>query len=150
MIQFLDGVDDIRKAKIKEFFEKAEIKARARPEPKAAASKGKPAAGGAPGARPSSMRPAGAKGAPAPLKRPTSTVSVDKEPDSPKKTTGIARPGVKPPGIAAPGSRLGNRQSLAPARMGSPTPAPKKPVVEDVPTAAPKLGRGLMGRVLTP
>jgi cytoskeleton-associated protein 5 len=149
MIQFLDGVDDIRKAKIKEFFEKAEIKARARPEPKAAAPKGKPTAGGAPGARPTSMRPGGAKGAPAPLKRPTSTISVDKEPDSPKKT-GIARPGMKPPSGSAPASRLAARQSLAPARMGSPTPATKKPVVEDAPAAAPKLGRGLMGRVHLP
>lgn len=146
MVQFLDGVDDIRKAKIKEFFEKAEIKARARPEPKAAAPKGKPAAGGPGGTRPTSMRPAG-KSAPAPLKRPTSTISVDKEPDSPKKT-GIARPGVKPPGAAPPASRLAARQSLAPARTGSPTHAPKKPVVEDVSVAAPKLGRGLLGRVL--
>lgn len=146
MIQFLDGVDDIRKAKIKEFFEKAEIKARARPEPKPAAAKGKPGSGSGPNARPVSMRPAGTKSVPAPLKRPTSTISMDKEPDSPKKT-GIARPGVKPHGAAVPASRLAARQSLAPARMGSPTPAPKKPAVEDAPVAAPKLGRGLMGRV---
>jgi protein STU2 len=146
MIQFLDGVDDIRKAKIKEFFEKAEIKARARPEPKAAPAKTRPAAvsGGNTGPRPSSMRPGAAK--PAPLKRPSSTISVDKDLDSPKKPT-IARPSsMKPPATT---SRLAHRQSVVPpARTASPThaPAPKKPVVED-PPAAPKLGRGLMGRV---
>jgi protein STU2 len=147
MIQFLDGVDDIRKAKIKEFFEKAEIKARPRPAPKAGApvKGGKPAATAgtnAPtGTRPASIRPGAAK--PGQLKRPTSTVSVDKEPDSPKKPT-IARPGVKAP--PAPTSRIAARQSMAPPpRTGSPT--PKKPVVEEPP--APKLGRGLMGRVLS-
>ena len=37
---------------------------------------------------------------------------------------------------------------MAPPRMGSPPPAVKKPVAEEpVTTAAPKLGRGLMGRV---
>jgi protein STU2 len=148
MIQFLDGVDDIRKAKIKEFFEKAEVKARARPEPKAPA-KARPAAagGGNTGPRPSSMRPGASK--PAPLKRPSSTISVDKDLDSPKKPT-IARPGsMKPPATTT--SRLAPRQSLLPpARAASPThapaAAPKKQVVEEAP-AAPKLGRGLMGRV---
>src|SRR5208282_2631876 len=81
--------------------------------------------------------------------------SVDiKEPDSPKKPT-IARPGVKPPAPAAttntataPQSRLAHRQSMAPPRMGSPPPPVKKPVAEEpVTIAAPKLGRGLMGRV---
>jgi protein STU2 len=149
MIQFLDGVDDIRKAKIKEFYEKAEIKARARPEPKAAPAKTRPAAagGGNTGPRPSSLRPGASK--PAPLKRPSSTISVDKDLDSPKKPT-IARPGsMKPPATTT--SRLAPRQSLLPpARTASPTHAPaapaKKPVVEEAP-AAPKLGRGLMGRV---
>src|SRR2546423_4261696 len=146
MIQFLDGVDDIRKAKIKEFFEKAEIKARARPEPKPAAAKGKPGPGGASNARPASMRPGGTKSGPAPLKRPTSTISIDKEPDSPKKT-GIARPGVKPPGTAAPASRLPPGQGLPRPGLGSQIPAPRKLVVEDGPVTAPKLGRGLIGRV---
>jgi cytoskeleton-associated protein 5 len=163
MIQFLDSVDDIRKAKIKEFFEKAEVKARQRPQAKPAAGptiKGKPGApGGGAGAgagaaiapRPANTRPGPAR--PTSLKRPISTASsIDKEPDSPKKST-IARPGMKPPSTntaaaAAPQSRLAPRQSMAPpARTVSPTlPAPKKPVVEEPP--APKLGRGLMGRVV--
>jgi len=153
MIQFLDGVDDIRKAKIKEFYEKAEIKAKARPEVKPAAAKGRPAGtGGSAGAttRPTSMRPGVAK--PGQLKRPSSTISVDKEPDSPKKI-GIARPGVKNPGqsssapVSAAPSRLAHRQSMAAppsARAASPVP-PKKSAVEE--PVAPKLGRGLMGRV---
>jgi hypothetical protein len=160
MIQFLEGVDELRKTKIKEAFEKAEIKARQRPVAKTAASGGakKPAPGqgtngGAATARPGGMKPGPAR--PTSLKRPGSTASVDKEPDSPKKP-GIARPGVKAPATAAapsaaPTSRLAHRQSLAPARMGSPTPAaPKKPLAEDPPMAAPKLARQLLGRVLSP
>ena len=99
MIQFLDGVDDIRKAKIRESFEKAEIKARQRPQPKSSgpAGKGKPGGTAAGTARSVGIRP-GSQARPTSLKRPTSTASsVDiKEPDSPKKPT-IARPGVKPP-----------------------------------------------------
>jgi protein STU2 len=164
MIQFLDNVDDIRKAKIKESFEKAEIKARQRPQAKPAApaaGKGKPAPGGA-GAGPMTARPAagtraGGPARPTSLKRPTSVASsIDKELDSPKKPT-IARPGVKPHATttntaAAPPSRLAPRQSMAPApaRVGSPTSlAPKKSVVEEPPAPAPKLGRGLMGRVIS-
>jgi len=161
MIQFLDGVDEIRKTKIKEAFEKAEIKARQRPVAKTPAVAGgakKPAPGqgtngGTATARPGGMKPGPAR--PTSLKRPGSTASVDKEPDSPKKP-GIARPGVKAPATAAapsaaPTSRLAHRQSLAPARMGSPTPAaPKKPLAEDPPMAAPKLARQLLGRVLSP
>jgi len=160
MIQFLDGVDEIRKTKIKEAFEKAEIKARQRPVAKTPVAAGakKPAPGqgtngGTATARPGGMKPGPAR--PTSLKRPGSTASVDKEPDSPKKP-GIARPGVKAPATAAapsaaPTSRLAHRQSLAPARMGSPTPAaPKKPLAEDPPMAAPKLARQLLGRVLSP
>ena len=99
--------------------------------------------------RPTGMRPGG-PARPTSLKRPISTASsVDiKEPDSPKKPT-IARPGVKPPATTtttAPQSRLAHRQSMAAPRMGSPPPAAKKSVAEE--PVAPKLGRGLMGRVL--
>ena len=166
MVQFLDGVDDLRKAKIMEFFEKAEIKARQRPVARAPAGPGKKSAGtsvvvGGPSAsgataRPNSMRPPASQNKIAPLKRPTSTISVDKDvPESPKRPTSIARPGVKPPGsgVQAP-SRLTARQSLAPSvRTASPPPPPavsattKKPVLDDAPMAAPKLARGLLGRV---
>ena len=159
MIQFLDGVDEIRKSKIKEAFEKAEIKARQRPAAKAPAAAGtkKPGAGAAANggatARPAGVKPGTGPARPTSLKRPVSRASVDKEPDSPKKP-GIARPGVKPPAAAAaptaPAGRLAPRQSLAPARMGSPTLAatiPKKFPAEEVPAAAPKLGRQLLGRV---
>lgn len=167
MIQFLDGLDDIRKAKIQEFYEKAEIKARPRPVPNKSSG---PAKGRAPvtsgtagpsattGVKPPGIRPGQAKPAAAPaaqVKRPTSVASVDKEPDSPKKPS-IAKPGVKPPSTsaAAAQSRFTQRQSIAPARTASPPQAltvpslaPKKVVAEEPPTAAPKLGRGLLGRV---
>ena len=161
MIQFLDGVDDIRKSKIKESFEKAEIKARQRPQPKAGGpAKGKqglnPAIAATGTVRPAGIRPGG-PAKPTSLKRPASTASsVDKEPDSPRKPT-IAKPGVKPPVAAAPApaaptvaastSRFAPRQNMAAPRAGSPTPAIKKPAVEEPPVVPPKLGRGLMGRV---
>ena len=160
MIQFLDGVDDIRKAKIKESFEKAEIKARQRPQPKSSGPAGRPKPGAPTAAAGGNARPVGIRlGGPArptSLKRPISTASsVDnKEPDSPKKPT-IARPGVKPPNTAtntatAPPNRLAHRQSIAPPRVGSPPPAAKRLIAEEpAPAAAPKLGRGLMGRVFS-
>src|SRR5437762_129553 len=79
MIQFLDGVDDIRKAKIKESFEKAEIKARQRPQPKPTGPAGKGKLGNA---RPVGIRPGG-PARPTSLKRPISTASSveTKEPD---------------------------------------------------------------------
>ena len=164
MNPFLEGVDDLRKAKIMEFHEKAEIKARQRPAKSGPAARGRapaPAASNAASsssaapARPGMMRPpaSAAKTAPAPLKRPTSTISVDKDiPESPKRTSSIARPGVKPPGsIAAPTSRIAARQSIAlSTRTASPPPpaaAPVRKSVDEPPVAAPKLGRGLLGRV---
>ena len=60
MIQFLDGVDDLRKAKIMEFFEKAEIKAKQRPpQAKPAAGQAKVRGSGPPGqnAAPSTTAP---------------------------------------------------------------------------------------------
>ena len=158
MIQFLEGIDEIRKAKVQEFFEKAEVKAKPRPQPKAAVGAApaggaaKPKVAGAPGSRMSMARPGMAKPAPA-VKRPSSAASsIDKEPDSPKKP-GIARPGVKPPATTTTAnSRIAHRQSMvAPPRPASP-PVPavaaKKPAVEETSSApAPKLGRGLMGRV---
>jgi cytoskeleton-associated protein 5 len=164
MIQFLDPVDDIRKAKIREFFEKAEVKAKQRTAPPP-----KPAGPGAkrPGAPNGKVGGGVAKVAggasgiarTGSLKRPGSVASsVDREPDSPKKPT-IVRPGMRPPTTTsssassstgtAPPSRFGPRQSVVPsARAGSPVqpPAPKKAPSDD----PPKLSRGLMGRVLPP
>ena len=178
MIQFLDGVDDIRKAKIHDFYEKAEIKARQRPVPAHKAAGGgppakrvAPAGGAVPGPAKTIGKPATAAAAAAgtgassivrtsSLKRPVSTASsitMEKEPDSPKKPT-IARPGMRPPGPSSASSATGGapapsrfapRPSMAPAaRSGSPVqaPAPKKIVSEE----PPKLGRGLMGRVTPP
>ena len=161
MIQFLDPVDDIRKAKIREFFEKAEVKAKQRtaPPPKA---NGPPAKrpGAATGPGKSVGKPAGGPTSgiarTSSLKRPGSVASsVDREPDSPKKST-IVRPGMRPPATtsstassstgSAPPSRFAPRQSVVPsARVGSPVqPPPQKKVVNDDP---PKLSRGIMGRV---
>jgi protein STU2 len=165
MIQFLDGIDEIRKTKIKEFFEKAQVKARPRPQSKSAAppSKGKvhttTSAPATTSTKPSGNRPSAIKSAAvgSTVKRPVSASSMDKEPESPRKPA-IVRPGVKLPAAisttstghpAAAGSRLPPRQSTA-LRSGSPAPAAsissKRSSVEEHPAGPPKLGRQL-GRV---
>ncbi|CAI6316617.1 unnamed protein product [Periconia digitata] len=151
----LDGLDDIRKAKIKEFHDSAEVKAKYKPK---AAAPPKPAPTAAPaGKRPVGKRPAlGAKKptpAPAAAAPPPPPVEEPAAPLAPKPTS---RPGVSK--LAGPKSRLGGLKKpgsgiAAPPAAGA---SPRRPVVspppEEVapPPAAPKLGlgRGLAGRPL--
>ncbi|KAF1952502.1 ARM repeat-containing protein [Byssothecium circinans] len=152
----LDGLDDIRKAKIKEFHDSAEVKAKFKPK---AAPPPKPAAAPAgkkpmPGKRPApgTKKPAPAAAAPPPpppVEEPTA-------PLAPKPTS---RPGASKlagpkSGLTAP-SRLGGLKKPGAAMANvSPRRAVVSPPPEDVapPPAAPKLGlgpgRGLAGRPL--
>ena len=161
MLSHLDGLDDIRKNKIKEFSDAAEVKVKwkpkaAAPAPKAAAPAGKkPAAG--------TKRPAtGVKKAP-PL-RAASPAPAEDAPLQPRPTSrpaskappgggaGLKPPGagVKPPsGLQKPGSGLKAPSSgtASPKRQG---PAldetPQAPTPQRPGLAAP--GRGLAGRPL--
>lgn len=130
MLAHLEGLDDIRKTKVKEFSDQAEVKSKWKPK---AAPPPKPAAAAAPaGKRPLKARPtAGAKKpAAAPVKRP---VTPPEEPEpaaaplaarptsrpasklAPK--TGLQRPGagLKKPGLAAPGSSIASPRKPQPA-----------------------------------
>lgn len=160
MNPFLDGIDDIRKAKIKEYFETAQVKAKDRPKPIVAPPK--PAA--APAA---AKKPAGAK-KPAPgLKKPAAPPAAEPPPpEEPTPTPPQPKPagrgipsklgGVpKPSGLATPGSGLklqrkipgpGSAAPSSPQRRAASPPAEEPPPA--APPAAPKfgMGRGLAGR----
>lgn len=148
----LDGLDDIRKTKIKEYFDAAEVKAKykpkAAPPPKAAAP--------VPTKKPIGKRPApgGAK-KPAPAARPP-PVAVEETvaPLAPKPTSrpGASKLGAPKSGLAAP-SRLGG---LKKPGSGMPAPSPARPIASPPPEelapppSQPKFGagRGLAGRPL--
>ncbi|GAB7350369.1 hypothetical protein MBLNU459_g0996t1 [Dothideomycetes sp. NU459] len=125
MLTHLEGLDDIRKTKIKEYCDQAEVKAKWKPK---AAPAPKPAA--APAAKKPALgkRPAGVAKKPAPrpvtpeepapaaaplAARPTSRPGVKATPK-----TGLQAPGAlkKKPGLAAPGSSISSpRRAPAPA-----------------------------------
>ncbi|KAF2103702.1 ARM repeat-containing protein [Rhizodiscina lignyota] len=163
----LDGLDEIRKTKIKEFYESAEVKAKYKPKsappPKAAQGGfGAKKSGGGPGkkptlgkrptpavaAPPAEEEPAAAPLAPRPTSRPASAVAGASKLIRPK--SGIAAPGLKRPGgIPGPSSVSGG---ASPRRAAPPTLESEDEL--SPPRAAPathKLGlagRGLTGRPL--
>lgn len=147
MNPYLDGLDDIRKTKVKEYFETAEVKAKDRPKPIALPPKAAAAAAGkkaVPGKKP-------ALG----LKKPAPAAAAAPPAEAPAKPAGRAIPsklgGVSKPGsLAAPGSGLKLQRKLggpggaaSPQRRVAPPPEEAAP-----PPAVPKfgLGRGLAGR----
>lgn len=134
----LDGLDEIRKTKIKEFHDAAEVKAKYKPKPVAPP---KPAAAPA-GKKPAGKKPGlGAKkAAPARPKSPPAAAAS-------KPKSGLAAPGsrlgLKKPGLAAP----------SPKKAAAPPPEelysdsePEAPVAKPAPKTG--LGRGLAGRPL--
>ncbi|RMZ18083.1 hypothetical protein D0860_00087 [Hortaea werneckii] len=157
MLNHLDGLDDIRKNKIKEFSDAAEVKAKwkpkAAPPPKAAAAPAgrKPAPGG--------RRPApGVKKPAAPAKAASPPPAEDPGELKPRATS---RPGAKPGDLKPPGSGLKGPSGLAKPGSGLKAPgagtaSPKRQgvVMDEAPPAVPKpaglggAGRGLAGRPL--
>jgi cytoskeleton-associated protein 5 len=149
MNQHLDGLDEIRKTKIKEYYEAAEVKAKykpkAAPPPKAAAP-------------PAGKRPVGGKRpAPGGVKKSAPAAAAppppEEEPTAPLAPKPTSRPGASK--LAAPKSRLGGLKK--PASSGYGAQSPRKNVVspppeEPAPPPQPKLGltpgRGLAGRPL--
>ncbi|KAK7183583.1 ARM repeat-containing protein [Paraphaeosphaeria sporulosa] len=145
----LDGLDDIRKAKIKEFHDAAEVKAKFKP--KAAPPPPKPAAAPV-GKKPLGKRPAGVK-KPAPKAAAPPPPPVE-EPTAPLAPQPTSKPGASKLGAPKAGaSRLGGLK-----KPGAPGAAsPRRPVVSPppeeeaaLPPAQPKFGlgagRGLAGR----
>ena len=141
---YLDGLDDIRKTKIKEYFETAEVKAKEKPKPVAAPSK--PAGSSALGKKVvagGSKRPAPAKkGAPPPAEEappPKPTAKVLSKPGGLAKPSGLKLGGLKKPGAQSP--QPPQRRVISPASQPS----------DDEPSASPSkfgMNRGFAGRPL--
>jgi cytoskeleton-associated protein 5 len=153
---YLEGLDDIRKTKIKEYFETAEVKAKDKPKPAPAAA----APRAAPTAAPKKTvvkKPVAKKPAPAPspyaqeaplAPQPTAKSAGSKL--GAPKGSGLATPGG---GLKAPMKRtLAGPGGAAPPSLASPRrPATQAAPVEDDAPAPPRLGlggRGLAGRSL--
>ncbi|KAE8150453.1 armadillo-type protein [Aspergillus avenaceus] len=147
MTPYLDGLDEIRKTKIKEFFETAEVKAKDRPKPIVAPPKPAVSAAGkrvVGGKKPAlgTKKPAAAA-APPPVEEPAPAPSPAKKPVASK--LGAPKAG----GLPTPGSGLKKRLG-GPGVLASPQRRVVSPPTEEepAPPAAPKfgLGRGLAGR----
>lgn len=147
MNPYMDGLDDIRKTKVKEYFETAEVKAKDRPKPIVAPPK--PALGPAgkkvaAGKKPTLGLKKPAAAAPPPAEEPAPPKSASKP--APSRPGGVPKPG----GLPTPGSGLKLQRKLAgAANPASPQRRAASPPQEEQPApAAPKfgLGRGLAGR----
>lgn len=151
MNPYTDGLDEIRKTKIKEYYDKAEVKAKDKPKPIAPP----PPKAAAPPAtkRTVTKKPASGLGYKAPGKR-ASTPQSEKKSPPPKSTATKAIPSKLPPprsGLTAPSAGLKKKLPGAgpPPSLASPARRNITPHSEDddaVP--APKIGRGLAGRPL--
>ncbi|GAP93380.2 putative spindle pole body component alp14 [Rosellinia necatrix] len=152
----LEGLDDIRKTKIKEFFEKAEVKAKEKPKraPPPAAAKApvgatKKVAGGGLKKGPGATK----KAAPAASAPPPSDPAPAAKPAGAGKL-GMPRPGA-PTGLKAPQRRIGAPGVGSPRRAAAAPPPPPLSEDEEPMAASPPpkprigLGRGgLAGRSL--
>lgn len=149
MGQYLEGLDDIRKVKIKEYFDAAQVKAKDKPKPVAPPPK----------AAPPPQKRMVKKSTAGPKKPAPRAVTPQEEPPplQPRPTTGRSIPskvGGPKTGLATPGGGLKMPKKLAgPGGAGAPNVAsPRRhvtpPTFEDDAVPAPKLSRGLAGRPL--
>lgn len=136
MNPYMDGLDDIRKAKIKEFFDSAVVKAKDKPPPPPP-----PPAAKAPAKKVLGKKPAGAAGkAPAPAAKKEEAPA----PSLPKPGSKLAAPKAAPGGL-----KLKKPAGSAPAAAPPPPTLPSP--TEPEPPVASKLqfgGRGLTSRPL--
>ncbi|KAL4932125.1 putative spindle pole body component [Aspergillus undulatus] len=145
MTPFLDGLDDIRKTKIKEYFETAEVKAKDRPKPIVGPPKAAPA---------SAKKPIGTK-KPMGLKKPAAAAAPPAEDPAPAPspskpaTKSIPSKLSKPGGLPTPGGAL-KKKLGGPGGLASPQRRVVSPPTEEQPPQPPVskfgLGRGLAGR----
>lgn len=150
----LEGLDDIRKNKIKEYFEKAEVKAKDRPKPAPApAARGPPGGpkkivGGAKKAPGAARKAAPPAAAPPPVAEPTPPTPQPASRTAPGSKLGMPKSsGLS--GLKAPQRRIG-APGIASPRRAPAAAAPPPPPIEDeeppAPSPPPKprigLGRG--------
>lgn len=154
-----EGLDDIRKSKIKEYMDAAEVKSKYKPKAAAPpAPKATPAVGQK---KPVGKRPAAA--APAATKKPPPP-PLDDSPAAPLQPRPTAHPGgvprpasiAAPRGLKPPSAGTAGRKLPTPS-SGSGIASPRRPpplslpsVEDDQPSVpAPKISRGLTGRQLS-
>ncbi|KAG8628296.1 hypothetical protein KVT40_004169 [Elsinoe batatas] len=146
MLAHLEGVDDIRKAKIVEYRDSAEV--RAKWKPKAAPAPKPAAAPAATGKRPATKRPAVAVKKAAPVRAPSPAEDLAPRPTAraPAKPTTTAR------GLPPPGGGLKKPGLTRPGALASPARKPTAPLADDPPPpprGLPTPGRGLTARALS-
>ena len=163
----LNDLDDIRKAKIKEYADTTEVKAKYKPKPSGPTPKTTSAA---PQKKPAGKKPVPATSTPRAAKKPSSAAppapgleeDIPPTPQpKPNARSGIARPGaagtgprgLKPPSTgSAPATRKLVTPSAgvpgAPMSPGQTSQPPVSPPLQEH-TPAPKVSRGLAGRTLT-
>ena len=169
MNPYLDGLDDIRKIKIKEFYEKAKVRARDTPKPvptpapvtrPAKQGTSKAAGGGKKPVSTASKNPL----SPPPSLSSAAALSDDPLPSRPttrgipSKTVGLSKPGMSLPGTGLKSSRtLAGSGDAAPASASPaansassrPALSPVEAANDSAPTPRPGLGgRGLTSRPL--
>ena len=144
MNPLIDGLDDIRKKKIKEFYEKAEVRAKAKPAkpPAAPAAKAAPADGPKKIVRrgPPGMKKPAASAPPAPAPAPEPAAAPAPQPTSrPGPTSRLGKPGLRAPGMR----KMGAPSAVASPRKPAAPRQPSPPMEED-PTAVspPRLRMG--------
>ena len=149
MAPYMDGLDDIRKAKIKEYHDAAVVKAKDKPK----AAPPPPKAAPVPQKRPAATKKS-TPGLKPPVKR-ASTPQSDKLSSSPAPKPAPSRSipsklgGLPKSGLAAPSAGL--KKKLPGAGPGPGLQTPRRtitPYSEEESLPAPKLGRGLAGRPL--
>ncbi|KAF2842061.1 ARM repeat-containing protein [Patellaria atrata CBS 101060] len=154
MAAHLEGLDDIRKAKIKEYYESAEVKAKykpkaAAPPPKAAAAPGPKKVLG--GKKPAAVKKPAPPAARAPSPPPESAAPLAPKPSSRPGVSKLAGPKSS---IAGPSAGAGLQKRAPGLARPAVATSPRKLVspVEEPPAAVPALkfgmGRGLAGRPL--
>ncbi|CAK7229558.1 hypothetical protein SBRCBS47491_007286 [Sporothrix bragantina] len=151
----LEGLDDIRKTKIKEFYETAEVKAKDKPKPVAPP----PAARAPGGGPPKKVMGGGLKKGPSPLKKaaPPAAAAPREEPPTPQAAAPprpaagkLGMPKASGIGMKAP---LGAKRTLAsPRRAAAPPPPPASPPLDEyeepvptTPAPQPRVGLGRGG-----
>ncbi|MCJ1476580.1 Microtubule-associated protein, microtubule dynamics during spindle orientation [Lambiella insularis] len=153
---YLDGLDDIRKTKIKEYFDAAEVKAKDKPKPAAPPPKaapppqkkalGKKPAAGVKKAPPRAATPQEEPPLPPPAAKPNASRSM------PSKAGGASKSGLAAPsGALKLQKRLGGPGGAPVPILSSPKRNGPSPTFDDEIAPAPKIGlggRGLAGRPL--
>ena len=148
---YLEGLDDIRKTKIKEYFDTAQVKAKDKPKPVAPPPKAAP-----PPQKRTVTKKAGT-GLKAPVKRTSSPldrpVAASPQPKPTAPTASKAVPsklgGLPKSGLAAPSGGL--KKKLPGAGPPPSIPSPRRNISSPSPydeAPPPRLGRGLAGRPL--